>query len=281
MKISPKLFLLLALFTILPFAAKAQLAMHMKMNRSYYLQYETVYAKVTIHNESGHAIVFGENKKLQGKLLFKIIDNDKNPVAEISETSYPMTGVIIEAGRSKDFIVPVSKYYNLKKCDTYRMYAYVEHNMFKDAYRSNETTFEISSGILRWERTVGIPEFMNSDKSGKIKQRTYKIITLLEGNRKSNYLLIDDKKRIYKVLFLSYELGEERITQQIDHLSRLHLLIPMTPKKFIYLIVDTSGKIDEETVYKRQQSVPALVLSPETGKVYVAGGAKVKEMQKL
>jgi hypothetical protein len=263
--------------TGISYTANAQLAMSLKMNRSHYLQYETVYAKVVIRNNSGHAIVFGKDKRLQGKLLFKVINRQRVPVPPLPKTSYPMAGTILKAGESKEFIIPVSDYYELKKCDIYRIYAYIEHNMFEETYRSNETTFEVSKGIIMWSKTVGIPEFMNSGKKTKIKNRNYKLVTLIMGSQKNNYLVIDDKKRVYSVLFLSQELGEERITHETDHLSRLHLLIPMTPKIFVYLIIDINGNIDEETVYKRTRTVPALFRNSETGKVYVTGGARAQK----
>ena len=73
MKVKMKVFLFLILLTSISFLCSAQLAMSIKMNRRNYLQYETIYAKIKIRNNSGHAIVFGDNKRLQGKLLFKIM----------------------------------------------------------------------------------------------------------------------------------------------------------------------------------------------------------------
>ena len=277
MKIKMKVFLLLTLLVTISSLCSAQLAMSLKMNRSHYLQYEKIYARVTIRNNSGHAVIFGDNKRLQGKLLFKIIDNKDMPASALSEKSYPMDGVILNAGQHKDFIVPITNFYNLKKCGTYRIYAYVEHNMFEDVYRSKDTTFEVNKGMVVWEHPVGIPEFMLAKKKSKIKKRTYKLISLLEGSKRSNYLSIEDKKRVYSVLFLCYALGEEQITHEVDYMSRLHMMIPMSPKVFVYLVVDVNGKIDEETVYKRTTTVPAIVRSPKSGKIYVTGGTHAKK----
>ncbi len=53
MKAKIKVFLFLVLLTSISFMSNAQLAMTVKMNRSHYLQYEVIYAKVTIRNNSG------------------------------------------------------------------------------------------------------------------------------------------------------------------------------------------------------------------------------------
>jgi len=277
MKIKLKVFLFLTLLTSISFLCSAQLAMTVKMNRSHYLQYETIYAKVNIRNNSGHAIVFGENKRLHGKLLFKIIGSQQIPIEKIRKTSYDMSGVIIKAGQDKEFIVPVNRFYKLRKCGTYRIYAYIEHNMFEDSYRSNETSFEVNKGFSLWEKVVGIPEFMLSKKKQKIKNRTYKMVGLLSGKSRSHYLVIEDKKRVYSVLFLGDALGEEQITHEIDPLSRLHLMIPISPKIFVHLIIDIDGKIDDESVYRRTKTVPGLVRDPKTGKIYVTGGTHAKK----
>ena len=194
MKIKLKIFLFLASLMSISFLCNAQMVITLKMNRSNYLQYERIYAKVDIRNNSGHAIVFGDNKKLHGKLLFKIIDSQNISVEAIPNVSYPMAGVIIPAGEHKEFIVQVSDFYNLKRCGTYRMYAYVEHNMFEDAYRSRETSFEVSKGFVMWERVVGVPDFMQPGKKGKVRNRTYKQVRLLQGSEKGNYLVVEDKK---------------------------------------------------------------------------------------
>ena len=277
MKSKIKLFLFLTLLTSISFLCNAQLAMKLKMSRSHYLQYETVHAKVTIRNNSGHAIVFGDNKRLQGNLLFKIIGSQSVPVEAIKNRSFPMAGVIIQAGQQKDFIVPVSHLYKLKQCGTFRIYAYVEHNMFEHNYISNEASFEVNKGFTIWKQIVGVPEFMLAEKKQKIKNRTYRLAGLLSGSARSYYLVIEDEKRVYNVLFLGDALGEEKITREVDPLSNLHLMIPISPKIFVHLVIDVNGKIEDESVYKRTKTIPALVRNPKTGKIFVTGGAHAKK----
>ena len=277
MKSKMKVFLALLLLTSISFLCSAQLAISLKMSRSHYLQYETIHSKVTVRNNSGHAVIFGDNERLHGKLLFTIIENQGIPVAAVKNTSYPMAGIILKPGQHKDFIIPVSNFYKLRKCGTYRIYAYIEHNMFEDTYRSNEAKFEVNKGFVIWQQIVGIPEFMLKKAKEKIKNRTYKLVGLLQGRARSYYLVIEDKKRIYSVLFLGDALGEEKIRYEVDHISRLHLMIPISPKVFVYLIIDVDGKIDDESVYRRTKTIPSLVRNPKTGKVYVTGGTHAKK----
>jgi len=277
MKSKIKVFLSLILLTSISFLCSAQLAMTLKMSRTHYLQYETIHAKVTIRNNSGHAVVFGDNKRLQGKLLFKIISRQRIPRGKIKDASFPMSGVIIKPGQHKDFIVPISNFYKLRQCGTFRIYAYVEHNMFEDNYMSNETSFEINKGFTIWKQVVGVPEFMLSKKKQQIKNRTYRLAGLLSGRTRSYYLVIENKTRVFGVLYLGDALGEEKITHEVDALSNLHLMIPISPKIFVHLVVDVNGRLEDESVYKRTTTVPALVRNPKTGKIYVIGGSHAKK----
>ena len=50
----------------------AQVAMDLTLNRSIYMQYEPIYACVTLRNDSGRPLIFGRKAELQGFLLFEI-----------------------------------------------------------------------------------------------------------------------------------------------------------------------------------------------------------------
>ena len=47
-------------------ATFAQVAMDLSLNRTVYMQYEPIYAAVTLRNDSGRALAFGHDPKLQG-----------------------------------------------------------------------------------------------------------------------------------------------------------------------------------------------------------------------
>lgn len=72
-------------------ATFAQVAMDLSLNRTVYMQYEPIYAAVTLRNDSGRALAFGHDPKLQGFVLFEIRDSKNNlvpkrPGAEINTT---------------------------------------------------------------------------------------------------------------------------------------------------------------------------------------------------
>ncbi|NCC94702.1 MAG: hypothetical protein EOM10_15770, partial [Opitutae bacterium] len=52
----------------------AQVAMDLTLNRSIYMQYEPIYACVTLRNDSGRPLLFGKRAELQGYVLFEVTD---------------------------------------------------------------------------------------------------------------------------------------------------------------------------------------------------------------
>ncbi|MCP3965447.1 MAG: hypothetical protein GY750_06610 [Lentisphaerae bacterium] len=259
---------------LLPIVSFGQIAMKMELSRHYYLQYEPVFAKVHMRNDSGHAIAFGHNKRLQGKLLFEITDTKQRRISRIQGKEYPMVGILLRPGATQTVVVPVNEYYDLLKCGRYRIRAYVQHNMFSNVYQSNECSFEVSHGSITWQRTVGIPDFLGKNEISKVKTRTYTIKCLIEGDRKTFYLLVEDKKKIYSIKRVGFELGQERMACDVDNFSRLHIMLPISPKVFTYLIYNINGELEKQQVYKRTKTIPILIRDPRTGKVYVAGGEK-------
>ena len=50
----------------------AQIGMHISVNRTSYMQYEPVFARITLRNDTGKALLFGKSPQLQGFLMLEI-----------------------------------------------------------------------------------------------------------------------------------------------------------------------------------------------------------------
>ena len=288
MKTHVKMLLCLAagIFLFLPCAVKAQIAIDLSMNRQNYIQFEKVFAKVVMRNDSGHAIAFGHDEKLQGELLFEIRDSLNVPVKKITQATPPMVGTILKAGETKEFIVPITRYYNLNVPGKYKIMAYVTHALLKDEYRSNDCFFNVSEGHLLWSRSVGIPEFLNvaaktkddsGDKDKKIGTRLFNIRTIYEGSRRVYYLVVEDDKTVFSIKRFGLEIGDEQPQFDTDNFSRLHILLPLSPRIFSYFVFDIKGVLEKREVYKKTTTIPTLVNDPKNGSIILAGGELAKQ----
>ncbi len=259
--------------------AAAQVSMELQLNRSVYMQYEPVYAKLKLRNYSGQPLVFGVADELKGEVLFEITRGTET-IAKIPAKDIPVSMNILMPGASLELVVPISQYYQIEKLGTYRVHAYLKHKMLKDMFRSNECRFEVNPGVEVWKRTVGIPDMLrvgeadSGKKQQEIKERTFSLRVMGENAVKHYYLVIEDKQYVYAVLRVGREVGMERYKVEVDMLSRLHLLIPISPKLFRYAIVNLDGRAEQDKYLKTTKTIPSLVLEKNTGRVYVAGGAE-------
>ena len=60
--------------------ASAQIGMDLSLNRTNYMQYEPIYACVTLRNDTARPLLFGKHPKLQGYILFEVTDQRGNIV---------------------------------------------------------------------------------------------------------------------------------------------------------------------------------------------------------
>ncbi|MFA6292743.1 MAG: hypothetical protein WC637_13225, partial [Victivallales bacterium] len=78
---------LTALLVLAAASAQAQVSLSVAINRSNYLLYETIYAKVVLRNYSGQALTFSDNTEATGSLKFTV-DMPDHTKAETRKDSY-------------------------------------------------------------------------------------------------------------------------------------------------------------------------------------------------
>jgi hypothetical protein len=255
----------------------ANVALRVELNRKNYLQYETVYAKLIMRNDSGHVLAFGAHEKLRGSVTFEISDEFNNVVKRRKNQQIDIIGTIIKPGETKKMIINLGKYYQTMPTGKYSIIAYIKHAQLPLEYQSNRGHFNITQGHDVWSRTVGIPEFVKTSKNKKIHSRTYKLKTMFDGTDEIIFLTVEDERMVYAVCKVGYTIGESPPKCEIDLLSRLHLLLPVSAKVFSYFIFDINGKQEKREVYKRTSTIPILVRNHKNGTVVIAGGALARK----
>ena len=250
-----------------------QVGMDLEINRNSFMQFEPVYAKITFRNDSGKALLFGKSPRLQGFLMLEITGAGQKFVGKRKDKEISIDGLVLKPGETRSIIIPVNEYYNIDREDNYKIHAYVAHSMLKKEYRSPDTFFQVEHGATIWKRTVGIPDIyskhrLNSD------ERTYEIRTMYENRRRHYYLVVSDDKHIFGVVRIGHQMGYEKLQVEVDMLSRIHILVPVTPKVFHYLSFSLDGANISNTFWKTTNTIPQLYRNPKTGVVTRIGGAE-------
>ncbi len=264
----------LILLTAFAVPVMAQVRVELQLNKNAYMLNESVFAKVKLRNYSGRHLVFGHDEKLRGELLFCIYGIDQVAIPLSGKGVFPMTGTVLKAGETKEIVVPLSKHYRIPRTGSYNVYAYIRHNMLKGNNRSKVVHFDVFRGSEVWRRTAGMPDILKTSDSENIKSRSYVLKTLPVEDKVFYYLQIEDKRNIYALFQLGRQVGEARYKADVDMLSRLHLLLPLSPRIFRYNVIDLTGMVEVDKYFKTTDTIPTLYRNPDSGRIIVVGGAE-------
>ncbi len=265
-----------ALFFSLP-SLFAQIGIQVTLNRTVYMQYEPVYACVTLRNDSGKPLLFGNDPRLQGFVLFDIRDEHDRAVPKREGQEISVAGLVLGPGEIKRMIIPINRYYNLDVPQRYEVRAFISHNQLENEYQSKPDFFRVETGAPIWSRTVGLPAL--DDEKGHVTtagERTYSLRALQETPNTYYYLVIEDNKKVFGVMRVGMRIAHNQIQAEVDMLSRIHLLVPLSPKVFHYLSFSVDGLNTENSFWKTTSTIPMLYRDPATGKVSRVGGAPAR-----
>ncbi len=260
---------------LLPQISFAQIALDLQLVDGYhYLIHEPIYLKILMRNDSGRPLVFGDSKQLQGKLRFEVTKANGELVPPRNGVTPELPAMVLGSGQtSAQHFLVLNHYYQLNEPGTYRMYFWISHPQMPQSYKSNEVSFNISGGIELWRLMVGEPDLLDSQKP--VKTMYYTLIAVNKGARRMFYVRVEDNKQIYVLRPIGMEVGSEKIQKDIDGMSNLHLIVPLDPKLFQYLVMDLKGHIEKTEVYKKKDKYPPRLGRDEKhGTVFIAGGEK-------
>ena len=251
-----------------------QLVVSLSFNRTRYMVHEHIFACVTIRNDSGKPLLFGDRPELQGFILFDIRDGRHVPLKRRAEREFSATGLYIAPGEIKRIVIPLHRYYDLSAPGDYTIHAYVSHNLVPKEYRSRDVEIRVMNGTPVWEKTVGLPV---GDRDGKPVERRYSI-NKAQGDGVFNYYLkVEDNGQLFAVTRVGREIARMKFDAQVDMLSRLHLLMPVSPKVYHYMSFNSDGMNLESTYWKTSGTIPMLYRDPKSGRVTRMGGIAARK----
>ncbi len=258
----------------LPLAAQIELSV--QLNRPIYMQHEPVFALVTLRNDTGRALLFGKNPRLQGFILFELRDSRGRLATKMPKREISVDGLVIGPGEVKSMVIPLNLYYDIDAPGTYRVHAYVSHNMLKNEYRSTDQPFVVTRGAELWRKTVGVPDLSGKNPENITSERTYSIRILSEARRQFYYLVVENESRVFGVVRIGEAVGNQKLRMEIDMLSRIHLLIPLSSRIFHYLSFGLDGSNTINSFHKTSGTIPMLYRDDKTGLVTLKGGVEAR-----
>jgi hypothetical protein len=257
--------------------AAAQIGIEVSLNRSTYMLYEPVYACVSLRNDTGRPLLFGSNPRFQGFILFDIRDRDGRPIPQRPDTGISVTGLMLRPGEIKRMVIPINKYYDLDDTGRYTVRVFISHNMLPAEYQSRDVSFRIERGVDVWTRTVGMANIDGENADAPHRTRTYTIRIMTESPNKYYYLVVEDERHVYGVMRVGRVFNAEHFSAEVDMLSRIHLLMPLSSKVFHYLSFSIEGENVNNSYWKVTNTIPMLYRDPTSGIVTRMGGAEARK----
>ena len=270
MRISFVLLVMMFFSAVLP----ADVIMNLSMPRQRYMIYEPVIANLALRNTSGQGLIFGHEAEFKGFLEIGLFDMHNRPLKG-SGTKISLKGLILRPGADQQIRVNIGKWLDMRRAGFYKLKVYISHPMLKNEYESNFCTFDITGGQIFWQRKFGIPNLQGAQLGEDLKMRSYIIKTMGNNSDIHLYLFIEDDAKVYAVKYLGTLLGRERPSCEIDSLNQLHILLPISSKKFCYTVFDWHGNIEKQKYYRIGKTIPVLYRQSSNGEVSVIGGEMI------
>jgi hypothetical protein len=137
--------LLAPLLFLLPFIASADLAIKLKLEHTSLLQFESVNAFVTIHNDSDETVFMGTNEADGNARIQFVIEKGKDDIAHRINQRPIITSFKIKPGETWETVRDISTWYNLRAMGRYMVKAIVYVN--GRGWESNTEMIDVVGGL--------------------------------------------------------------------------------------------------------------------------------------
>ncbi|MBX3748224.1 MAG: hypothetical protein KF833_23185 [Verrucomicrobiae bacterium] len=237
-----------------------------------FLPGEEVPVAVRITNLAGRPLSFGEGPDW---LVFHVETRGGNAVERLAPTPYrePFMLESSQAGTQWWNIQPL---FDLDEGGSYVVYAELRMPEWERRVFSRGATFIVQPARKMWEVTFGVPPEPGVE-SGAPEVRRYALqsVTRLKERRLYARVTNVEETHIYRVVFLDRLLTFSNPEQQLDILSRLHVLFQTGGNTYTYCVVDPDGEL---VIRQRHEILPGsrpFLARTDGGRVEVRGGRRL------
>jgi len=168
---------------MLPGLLPAQVLLRLRSEHTQLVRYETVNLFVSVLNESPYLLTFGGDNG--ARLEFLVERGHGSPVDRFNKRPL-IEDAAIEAGRSRDILCDISRWYNLVPVGSYSVRAIVEWR--GNAYQSERVRFDVVNGLPIGSQT----RTMWADEEFT---RQFSLCYLAREGTEHLFLSVDDSER--------------------------------------------------------------------------------------
>ncbi len=247
----------------------AQITMTVTTERYRYICYEPITVTITLKNNSGHTLHFGNDPVEGGHMKFELRSLKNIPIPPLDASFNPAANLILSPGIVKALSLPLNNYFDVQAEDDYELVVRINHRRLGSDYLSKPIIIQVRHGVRVWENHVGVP---SSPDNQVIPVRKCSLNIFHQEDGDLYYLQLEDNDSVYVVARLGPRVHGVKPRCDVDALSRIHTLIQTAPRLFQHRVFDHNGQLKLTSAYTISDTTPMLIRDPDIGRVMVSGG---------
>ncbi len=248
--------------------AHAQVSVELSLDQDEFLPNEAVRVAVKISNTSGQQLHLGADPAW---LTFGMESADSTMVSKNGEAPV-VEPFDLESAQMATKYVNVQPYFEMSRPDRYKVTASVHIKEWGLTINSRPLQFDVINGGEVWSQDFGVM----TGTQGPPESRKYELIKanyLKEQLRLYVQVASGDGAKVFKVTALGPMVSFNMPEEEVDRISRLHVLWQTAGKAFSYAVVSPDGVVLSREIYDNFNSTPHLAIN-DNGEVLVVGGTR-------
>lgn len=269
----PQSFLLFIACCLMSLSAQAQIRLDLEAPNTRNLEYVPFSINVTVQNLSGNYLKFEQDDR-ESRLYFIFSDGQGNSLTQVPYHNV-LAGTELEPGVAIKSSVPITDIAPfMMSAGSYNITAIIKHHLLPNSYQSRSIQLNVSKGFEAYKQLVGLPLLPGETK---VKNRYYTVLLHETDEGSFYYLRIEDDKNVYFTHKLGPKYSMHTPEIKIDGMNNFHLLIRTEPRYYQYKVVSPRGVIFKDEEWTIADTIPSLMVDPQTGKVAINGGIPAPE----
>ncbi len=250
-------------------AARAQVQVEVVMDQTQFVSKESVPVAVRIRNHSGETLRFGTNTWL----TYLVEPQAGSSVDKTGDV--PMAhDFTVETGKVATQRTDLAPFFDLARSGHYTVTATVDLADWGTEVSSTPVSFDVISGVKRWEQTFGVPA-SSPGGHGPPEVRKYILLSATYVKQTKLYLRLTDETEstVFRVQPLGNVTSFAELRNQLDGKNNLHLLYEESARTYGYRVITPNGDLIKHQQFYYADGPPHLRTDSD-GEVYVADATR-------
>lgn len=259
-------------------AQSTALSLELTLDETLFLPGEEIPLGVRISNLTGRPVTFGTTTNW---LTFLVETKSGEIVNRIGPV--PVQGEFtLESSKAGTKWWNIQPWFDLQEAGPYLVFAELRLPDWEQRLLSEPIRFTLQSATKLWEMSFGVPPTPGQPASAP-EIRRYALQSATRSKERKLYARVSDDSgtHIYKVVLLDRLLSFSNPQQQLDGLSRLHVLFQTGGSTYTYSVLDPEGTLLIRQRHEITTGSRPRMAKKADGTITIAGGRRLPALNDI